>query len=267
MIEDYWRSLRELTFARIALGRAGHSLPTREMLAFQLAHARARDAVHDALDVGGLLAAGFGPALHSAARDRAEYLRRPDLGRRLSAEAAARLKRGEWDAAIVIADGLSATAVDRYARAVVDALMPLLEDWRIAPVCVVEQGRVAIADEIGERLGAALSVILIGERPGLSSPDSLGAYLTWSPRVGRTDAERNCVSNIRAEGLDPHLAAQRIAMLMRAARERRISGVGLSLVQHLQAADAEQQKHNAQIQASGPESQAGDGEGDERGEQ
>jgi len=126
-----------------------------------------------------------------------------------------------------VADGLSATAVDRHARAVIDALLPLLDGWKLAPVCVVEQGRVAIADEIGERIGARLAVILIGERPGLSSPDSLGAYITWSPRVGRTDAERNCVSNIRPEGLDPRVAAERIAMIMKAARERKLTGVGL----------------------------------------
>jgi ethanolamine ammonia-lyase small subunit len=201
VIEDSWTGLRELTAARIALGRAGHSLPTQELLAFQMAHARARDA---------------------------EYLRRPDLGRKLNSDSAARVARGEWDAVIILADGLSATAVNRHARAVVDALMPLLDGWRIAPVCVVEQARVAIGDEIGERIGAALSLILIGERPGLSSPDSLGAYLTWAPRVGRTDAERNCVSNIRPEGLDPALAAQRIATLMHAARDRRVTGVELS---------------------------------------
>lgn len=228
MIEDAWTSLRELTFARIALGRAGHSLPTRELLAFQLAHARARDAVHDAMDVRHFLNAGFRPALHSAARDRAEYLRRPDLGRRLNADSAARIEHGDWDAVLIVADGLSATAVHRQAEAVIHALIPLLDGWRVAPVCVVEQARVAIGDEIGARIGAALALILIGERPGLSSPDSLGAYITWSPRVGRTDAERNCVSNIRPEGLDPELAAQRIAMLMRAARERQITGVELS---------------------------------------
>ncbi|HTS78629.1 MAG TPA: ethanolamine ammonia-lyase subunit EutC [Bryobacteraceae bacterium] len=224
-MEDPWTSLRELTFARIALGRAGHSLPTREILAFQLAHARARDAVHRTLEPGEFPNA---TRLHSAARDRAEYVRRPDLGRRLDAASAERIKRGDWDAVIIIADGLSATAVHRHAQPVIDALLPLLEGWRMAPLCVAEQARVAIADEIGERIGAALSVILIGERPGLSSPDSLGAYLTWSPRVGRTDAERNCVSNIRPEGLEPKLAAERIAMLMRAARERRLSGVALS---------------------------------------
>lgn len=223
MTGDGWTGLRELTAARIALGRAGHSLPTRELLAFQMAHARARDAVHRELDPS-----HSGLQLHSAARDRAEYLRRPDLGRKLNADSAARLERGEWDAVVILADGLSATAVNRHARPVVDALMPLLDGWRIAPVYLVEQARVAIADEIGEKIGASLSLILLGERPGLSSPDSLGAYITWSPRVGRTDAERNCVSNIRPEGLDPVLAARRIAGLMHAARDRRLTGVDLS---------------------------------------
>jgi ethanolamine ammonia-lyase small subunit len=224
LIENPWQHLRELTAARIALGRAGHSLPTRELLDFQLAHARARDAVQCRLDVTGL-----GIPLHSAARDRATYLRRPDLGRRLDPESAELLQPGDFDAVIVIADGLSATAVHRHAIPLLDALIPLLAGWQLAPIYAVAQGRVAIADEIGERLRARLSAILIGERPGLSSPDSLGAYLTWSPRVGRTDAERNCVSNIRPEGLAPELAAQRIAMLMNAARERQLTGVGLSL--------------------------------------
>jgi ethanolamine ammonia-lyase small subunit len=223
-VEDPWSNLRELTAARIALGRAGHSMPTRELLAFQIAHARARDAVWHPLDRGEFYE---WPLLHSAARDREEYLRRPDLGRKLNAESAARVAGGDWDAVIVIADGLSASAVNRHARGVVNALLRLLDGWRVT-LCVAEQARVAIADEIGERIGAALSVILIGERPGLSSPDSLGAYITWAPRVGRTDAERNCVSNIRPEGLDPVLAAQRIAMLMRAARERQLTGVDLS---------------------------------------
>ncbi len=271
LIEDSWTQLRELTAARIALGRAGHSLPTRELLAFQLAHAKARDAVWRGLDVTAL--GGLNPVvLHSAARDRAEYLRRPDLGRKLAAESAARLHletrttlepavrspetrttlepavrspetrttvrsgRGEWDAVIVIADGLSATAVHRHAMPLMEALIPRLESWRIASICVVEQGRVAIGDDIGERIGADLALVIIGERPGLSSPDSLGAYLTWSPRVGRTDAERNCVSNIRVGGLEPGIAAVRIALLMEASRRRRLSGVGLSATSSDQAA-------------------------------
>jgi ethanolamine ammonia-lyase small subunit len=218
---DPWIDLRDLTAARIALGRAGHSLPTRELLAFQLAHARARDAVHhpfDPLAFGGII-------LRSAAHDRATYLRRPDLGRRLDPECAKRLQHDDYDAVIIVADGLSATAVHRHAHIVIERLRAELAGWNLAPLCVVEQARVAIGDEIGERLGARLSVVLIGERPGLSSPDSLGAYLTWSPRVGRTDAERNCVSNIRPEGLDPSFGALRIATLMRTARERQLTGV------------------------------------------
>ncbi|HLX46654.1 MAG TPA: ethanolamine ammonia-lyase subunit EutC [Bryobacteraceae bacterium] len=228
MIENPWTKLRELTAARIALGRAGHSLPTRELLAFQLAHAKARDAVHRNIDVAAF--ASLRPVLlHSAATDRATYLRRPDLGRRLNADSANRLKRDDWDVALIAVDGLSATAVHRHAVRVIEALQPLIEDWRVAPVCVVEQGRVAIGDEIGEGLGAKLAIVLIGERPGLSSPDSLGAYLTWSPRIGRTDAERNCVSNIRADGLEPALAAERIAMIMRAALEQQLTGVHLKI--------------------------------------
>jgi ethanolamine ammonia-lyase small subunit len=221
MKPDQWTQLRDLTAARIALGRAGHSVPTRELLDFQLAHARARDAVHHAFDPRSF----EGIRLHSAARDRATYLRRPDLGRRLNAASAAMLTRGDWDAVVVVADGLSAAAAHRQAPIVVDTLFRELQSWKLAPLCIVEQGRVAIGDEIGERLEARLAVVLIGERPGLSSPDSLGAYLTWAPRIGRTDAERNCVSNIRPEGLDPRLAAMRVAELMRAARDRQITSV------------------------------------------
>jgi ethanolamine ammonia-lyase small subunit len=228
LIEDSWTHLRDLTAARIALGRAGHSLPTRELLAFQLAHAKARDAVWRPLDPSAFLA--FDPvSLHSAARDRTTYLRRPDLGRRLSSESAGLLPRGDWDAVFIITDGLSATAVHRHAIPLLQELVAQLRDWRIAPICVVEQGRVAIGDEIGESIGAAIAVMLIGERPGLSSPDSLGVYITWSPRIGRTDAERNCISNIRLEGLDPALAARRAATLMRAAREQQLTGVHLKI--------------------------------------
>lgn len=228
MIENPWTKLRELTAARIALGRAGHSLPTRELMAFQLAHAKARDAVHRNLEIAAF--ASLQPVfLHSAATDRATYLRRPDLGRRLNADSGNRIMRGEWDVALIVVDGLSATAAHRHAIPVIGALKPLIESWRAAPLCVVQQGRVAIGDDIGERLGAKLAIVLIGERPGLSSPDSLGAYLTWSPRIGRADAERNCVSNIRTEGLDPALAARRIAMIMRAAREQSLTGVHLKM--------------------------------------
>jgi ethanolamine ammonia-lyase small subunit len=224
VIENPWTRLRELTAARIALGRAGHSLPTRELLAFQLAHARARDAAHHNLDL--TCFRGLNPIyLKSEAPDRTTYLRRPDLGRRLSSESAARVEHAEWDAVFVIADGLSPRAPERYAAPLIDTAISELPEWRMAPICVVEQGRVAIGDEIGSRFGASIAVVLIGERPGLSSPESLGAYLTWSPRIGRTDAERNCVSNIRPEGLSVEIAARRIAALMRAARERQLTGV------------------------------------------
>jgi ethanolamine ammonia-lyase small subunit len=230
LIENPWARLREWTGARIALGRAGHSLPTRELLAFQLAHARARDAVDRTLDAYSLASAlpGESIILKSQAQDRAAYLRRPDLGRRLDAESANRVSRGEWDAAIIVADGLSALAAHRHAEPLIRALTAQLDGWKIGPIFIVEQGRVAIGDEIGGLAEASLAVILIGERPGLSSPDSLGVYLTWSPRIGRTDAERNCVSNIRTEGLDPALAAVRVAGLMRAAREKRVTGVQMT---------------------------------------
>jgi ethanolamine ammonia-lyase small subunit len=197
---------------------------TKDRLAFQLAHAKARDAVLNDLKPQ-FFAARDPLILHTRAENRATYLRRPDQGRRLANPD--KIQPGDYDAVLILADGLSATAIHRHAGPVLDALLPLLERWKLAPLVIVEQGRVAVSDEIGERIGAKLSVILIGERPGLSSPDSLGAYLTWSPRVGRTDAERNCVSNIREEGLKPALAARRIAMLMNAARGQEISGVRL----------------------------------------
>ena len=225
--------LRDYTPARVELGRAGSSLPTRALLEFQLAHAKARDAVHLPLAVNSLVLElkqkGFESiTLASAARDRDEYLKRPDLGRRLSDDSRTRLGllRADANVAFVIADGLSALAVHRHAVPLLDLLVRNL-DWRIAPVAVVEQGRVAIGDEIGELLGARMVVVLIGERPGLSSPDSLGAYLTWQPRPGRTDAERNCVSNIRAEGLSYAAAAHKLLFLMNESRRLKLSGVQL----------------------------------------
>jgi ethanolamine ammonia-lyase small subunit len=219
--------LRSFTPARVALGRSGHSLPTAELLRFQLDHARARDAVYETLDPNSLGVPHV--LLRSAAPDRSTYLRRPDLGRALSPESRGLLARGDFDAAIVIADGLSATAVHRHAVPLLDALLPRLakEEWRLAPLSVVLQGRVAIGDEIGERLGAKQVVVLIGERPGLTSPDSLGIYLTWDPRPGRTDAERNCISNVRTEGIAYVLAAHKLHFLMSEARRRKLSGVGL----------------------------------------
>jgi ethanolamine ammonia-lyase small subunit len=192
-----------------------------------LDHARARDAVFQELDPASLGIPHL--LLRSSARDRATYLRRPDLGRSLSEESRPLLQRGDYDAAIVIADGLSATAVHRHAVPLLDALMPLLEAeaWRNAPLIVVLQGRVAVGDEIGGLLGARLVVMLIGERPGLTSPDSLGVYLTWDPHPGRTDAERNCISNVRSEGMAYGPAARKIHFLIREARTRKLSGVAL----------------------------------------
>jgi len=219
--------LRPFTPARVGLGRTGHSLPTAEFLRFQLDHARARDAVYEALDPAALGLVHI--LLRSAAPDRDAYLRRPDLGRTLSAESRGALEKGDYDAAIVIADGLSAPAVHRHAAPLLKELMPGLvaEAWRVAPLTVVIQGRVAIGDEIGECLGAQLVAVLIGERPGLSSPDSLGIYLTWDPRPGRIDAERNCISNIRTQGISYRAAAHKLHFLMREARIRKLTGVGL----------------------------------------
>jgi ethanolamine ammonia-lyase small subunit len=225
--------LRDYTPARVELGRVGVSVPTRALLEFQLAHARARDAVHLPLAVHSLALELkqrniSSITLASAARDRDEYLLRPDLGRSLHPASKKLLipLHAEYDAAFVIADGLSALAVDRHAVPLLDLLLQNL-DWRIAPVAIMEQGRVAIGDEIGQMLGAQMTVVLIGERPGLSSPDSLGAYLTWQPRPGRTDAERNCVSNIRAEGLSYAAAAHKLLFLMNESRRLKLSGVRL----------------------------------------
>ncbi|EJN08428.1 ethanolamine ammonia-lyase subunit EutC [Herbaspirillum sp. YR522] len=237
-----WEALRRVTPARIALGRAGVSLPTEAQLAFQLAHAQARDAVHQALDVADLatrlqpLVPGAQQVIqvHSAAADRLTYLQRPDLGRQLSDASRAALAAGanderRVDIALVIGDGLSALAVDRHAAPFLAELMARIasENWSMAPLVIASQARVAIADEIGELLGARLVVILIGERPGLSSPDSMGLYLTWMPRRGLTDASRNCISNVRPQGLAYADAAYRLHYLMAQARLRGLSGVAL----------------------------------------
>jgi ethanolamine ammonia-lyase small subunit len=202
-------------------------MPTAELLRFQLDHARARDAVFQELDPASLGAPHL--LLRSNARNRAIYLRRPDLGRSLSEESRPLLQRGDYDAAIVIADGLSATAVHHHAIPLLEELTPRLEAeaWRLAPLTIVLQGRVAVGDEIGALLGARLVVVLIGERPGLTSPDSLGVYVTWNPCLGRTDAERNCISNVRSEGMAYGIAAGKIQFLMREARARKLSGVAL----------------------------------------
>lgn len=235
---DPWQALRRLTPARIALGRVGASLPTAEVLRFGLAHAQARDAVQRPFDARSLAArleadgwATLGVASRAATRE--HYLLRPDLGRRLDEASAARLDAlaaggAAAELVFVAADGLSSLAAERHAPALLAALRPLLpRGRRIGPVVVARQARVALGDEIGERLGASLVVVLIGERPGLSSPDSLGLYLTHAPRVGRVDAERNCISNVRAEGLAPPRAAARLAWLVAESMRRGLSGVQL----------------------------------------
>ncbi|WP_225773993.1 ethanolamine ammonia-lyase subunit EutC [Pseudomonas sp. Marseille-Q5115] len=237
---DPWQALRSLTPARIALGRAGTSLPTSAQLDFQFAHAQARDAVHVPLDVTALTADLAREGLqvlraHSAASDRLVYLQRPDLGRQLDASSAPSLDTlaatsGQgFDLSVVIADGLSSLAVQRHAAPMVGRIAALAkeEGWRMAPLVVVEQGRVAVADEVAQRLGARMVVNLIGERPGLSSPDSLGLYFTFAPRVGLTDAARNCISNVRPQGLSYATAAHKLAYLMREACKRQLSGVSL----------------------------------------
>lgn len=220
--------LRRFTPARVDLGRAGDAVPTRGLLDFQLAHARARDAVHTRLDVYSLLS--LDPiCVRSAAHDRTTYLKRPDLGRKLSGESKPLLTPGPYDVAFVVADGLSALAVQRHSIPVLQAMQPLLEGLRIAPIIVAEQARVALGDEIGALLQARILVMLIGERPGMSAPDSMGAYITYEPRPGRKDAERNCISNIRTEGLSYSAAAHRLALYIRAALDRQLTGVQLRI--------------------------------------
>lgn len=234
---DPWSALRRHTAARIALGRAGVSLPTAEWLDFGVAHALARDAVHLRLDKAAVQAQVQALGLvchtvHSAAADRATYLRRPDLGRRLSDDSAAvlaALPRMAGDLLVVAGDGLSALAVHRHAAPLLAELQTHLGQagLRLGPVLVAHQARVALGDAAAAALGAPAVLVLIGERPGLSSPDSLGAYLTWAPRVGLADSLRNCVSNIRLEGLAYGLAAYKITWLLAMARRLGSTGVAL----------------------------------------
>ncbi|MFT0138306.1 ethanolamine ammonia-lyase subunit EutC [Alcanivoracaceae bacterium MT1] len=246
VVDNPWSHLRAFTDARIGLGRVGISLPTHELLAFQYAHARARDAVHLPLDLEALdqdLAAQALPwsgaiRLHSQAVGRTEYLQRPDLGRRLDSTSRATLQRigghaaPVYDLALVVVDGLSSRAIQDNAVPFLKALDDTLnadsaDVWRLAPLTVVNQGRVAVGDEVGELLNANTVVVLVGERPGLSSPDSLGLYLTWGPKTGRADSERNCISNVRPAGLAPEEAARRLMYLLRESRQLGLSGVGL----------------------------------------
>ncbi|MYN26625.1 ethanolamine ammonia-lyase subunit EutC [Duganella levis] len=249
-----WGALRQFTAARIALGRSGVSQPTAPQLAFQLAHARARDAVHLALDpvaLGEALHAASGLpciSLHSAATDRNTYLQRPDLGRRLDDASRAKLAAAgaRYDLALVVADGLSALAIEQNAAPLIRALMARLsaEQWRLAPITIVRQGRVAIGDEIAHLLDAQAVVVLIGERPGLSSPDSMGLYLTWAPRPGLTDASRNCISNVRPAGLTCDAAAFKLHYLLSEARRRQLSGVALKDETASESADLEAPRRN-----------------------
>jgi ethanolamine ammonia-lyase small subunit len=238
--------LQRYTTARIALGQAGPAVPTQEQLRFQLDHALARDAIHAKLDTAALL-----HELHkrklacivvqsavvsgSAENVRMTYLRRPDLGRTLNAESKQALQQLTTvstkapDIVFIIADGLSALAVERHALPLLDATLVALDRtaWRAGPIAIVSQGRVAIGDAIGSLLHAKLTIMLIGERPGLSTPDSLGVYITWDPRPGRTDAERNCISNVHHDGVGYAEAAARILVLMNEAKRLQATGVRL----------------------------------------
>lgn len=232
---DPFARFRVATRARIGLGRAGDALPTPALLDFQMAHALARDAVYGTVDWDALSDAlplqATGPviAVHSDAPDRATYLRRPDLGRRLDADSPARLHAAAdtpCDLALVIADGLSAAAVQQWAAPVVHEVLARVPGWTVR-IVTARQARVALGDPVGLALGATLAAVLIGERPGLSVADSLGIYLTYDPRPGRKDSERNCLSNIHANGLSPALAAEKLVWLMTEARQRRLTGVDL----------------------------------------
>lgn len=248
--ENSWQKLTAFTDARVGLGRSGVSTPTKHLLAFQLAHAQAIDAVHTQLDAQQLaqqmMAQDWAPNcaplfLHSRATDRATYLQRPDFGRRLDQASAdsldqhAQNSKAEYDLVIAVVDGLSSLAVEQNTMPFLAALFDYLSEenplnqqaWSVAPICFVEQGRVAIGDDICERLNAKCVMVLIGERPGLSSPDSLGLYLTWGGKVGYTDAYRNCISNIRPAGLVYPEAARKAFYLLNEARTLKLSGVKL----------------------------------------
>jgi ethanolamine ammonia-lyase small subunit len=234
-------NLRDLTTARVSLPTTGNSIATNELLSFQLAHAQARDAVHAELHlpsfaqrlISELPILGEASIsvlqLRSNAPDREAYLRNPNLGRTLHSDSVARLQPASCDLAITIADGLSALAVERNAISLLAHLLPqlLANAWSVAPLTLVQQGRVAIGDAIGSLLAAKCSLILIGERPGLSSPDSMGAYLTWSPNTDRTDADRNCLSNIRSGGLSSEIAASRLLRYLQLARAMQRTGISL----------------------------------------
>ncbi|MGL4192293.1 MAG: ethanolamine ammonia-lyase subunit EutC [Vibrio sp.] len=246
--QDPWHKLRQFTQARIGIGRVGTSIPTEELLRFQLSHAQAIDAVHVPLDEQQLLAqlaeknalSPYLPAfsLHSQANDRLTYLQRPDLGRQLCQSSIEQLKNhsdatlAPYDLAIVIADGLSSYAISHHAAPFIDALIMQLNldqqhEWNIAPLSIVHQGRVAVGDDVGEAINAREVLVLIGERPGLSSPDSLGLYLTWHPQRGTEDSLRNCISNVRPQGLPYQAAAMKCFYLLAESRRLKLTGVEL----------------------------------------
>ncbi|MDK9697959.1 MAG: ethanolamine ammonia-lyase subunit EutC [Siculibacillus sp.] len=227
---DIWEKLRRLTRARIGLGRAGDGLPTRALLEFQMAHAAARDAVHGTADFD-RIAADLAPRevirLASAAPDRATYLRRPDLGRRLADGETEKLPAGPFDVVFVVADGLSAAAVDANAAATLEATARRLAGLTIGPVVLARQARVALGDVVGAAMNASVVAVLIGERPGLTAADGLGVYLTFRPVPGRKDSERNCLSNIHAHGMSPEEAGHKAAWLIREALRLKLTGVDL----------------------------------------
>jgi len=229
-MSDPFAYLRGLTAARIGIGRTGVSLPTQRVLEFQMAHAQARDAIHSALDVGKVAAdvRPLAPIIASGrAVDRRAYLERPDDGRRLSDASRERLN-GRYDCALVLGDGLSARAAQQHGPLLVRAIVEATPDWRWSPPVVATMARVALGDDIAAAFGADLVVILIGERPGLSSPDSLGAYITFAPQPGVTrDAQRNCVSNIRPAGLPVAEAVRKIVAIATLARRMKQTGVAL----------------------------------------
>ena len=259
-VQNPWAFLREYTDARIGLGRTGISIPTNHLLDFQLDHAKAQDAVHLPLDTQfvadqlkklsvnvnllsdidskELLQDGSSPILlHSQAENRVTYLQRPDLGRKLDSTSCKLLAssidqiRVPYDLSIVIVDGLSSLAITENAAKYIQILLHALaqddKQWKISPISIVHQGRVAVGDEVGEILKAKISLVLIGERPGLSSPDSLGLYLTWNPKIGLSDVSRNCISNVRADGLSYKEAVKKTMYLLKEARRLELSGINL----------------------------------------
>ncbi|MCG9699913.1 ethanolamine ammonia-lyase subunit EutC [Vibrio natriegens] len=264
-----WDKLREFTSARIALGRSGNSVPTDELLSFQLDHAQAMDAVHCTLNVDSLVAQlsdsysilkqTLEPpvVVTSKVTDRFMYLQRPDLGRQLdeaswnTLEAIGKEHNTELDLAIVIADGLSSVAIQNHALPVISRLVSLMSgdeehQWNLAPIAIVKQGRVAVGDDVGECFNAKAVLVLIGERPGLTSPDSMGMYLTWAAKRGSKDSDRNCISNVRPQGLNYDDACQRAFYLLKEARRLQLSGVNLkdrSAIDEESGGDLED-KHN-----------------------